>query len=70
MWTPIEDGKWKPTLVLLRIIRAATCVKWSPKGKSNQTIQFEPSFVSISLVVMVPSKWIDLNQFKVIALFT
>jgi len=26
-----EDGKWKPTLVLLRINRAATCVKWSPK---------------------------------------
>lgn len=26
-----EDGKWKPTLVLLRINRAATCVKWSPE---------------------------------------
>lgn len=25
-----EDGKWKPTLVLLRINRAATCVRWSP----------------------------------------
>ncbi|CAL8083516.1 unnamed protein product [Orchesella dallaii] len=24
------DLKWKPTLVLLRINRAATCVKWSP----------------------------------------
>lgn len=24
------DQKWKPTLVLLRINRAATCVKWSP----------------------------------------
>lgn len=31
VWTPTEDGKWKPTLVLLRINRAATCVKWSPK---------------------------------------
>uniref|UniRef100_A0A1B6M8N3 Actin-related protein 2/3 complex subunit n=1 Tax=Graphocephala atropunctata TaxID=36148 RepID=A0A1B6M8N3_9HEMI len=31
VWTLSEDGKWKPTLVLLRIIRAATCVKWSPK---------------------------------------
>ncbi|CAG7728083.1 unnamed protein product [Allacma fusca] len=31
VWT--QDGpdqKWKPTLVLLRINRAATCVKWSP----------------------------------------
>merc|ERR1719427_1562237 len=27
----LEDGKWKPTLVLLRINRAATCVRWSPK---------------------------------------
>jgi len=26
-----EDGKWSPTLVLLRINRAATCVKWSPQ---------------------------------------
>uniref|UniRef100_A0A1B0FEA8 Arp2/3 complex 41 kDa subunit n=1 Tax=Glossina morsitans morsitans TaxID=37546 RepID=A0A1B0FEA8_GLOMM len=26
----IHDGKWKPTLVLLRVDRASTCVKWSP----------------------------------------
>ncbi|KAK9686278.1 WD domain, G-beta repeat [Popillia japonica] len=30
VWTQGEDKKWKPTLVLLRINRAATCVKWSP----------------------------------------
>jgi len=30
VWTPTENG-WKPALVLLRINRAATCVKWSPK---------------------------------------
>uniref|UniRef100_A0A8D0H6K8 Actin-related protein 2/3 complex subunit n=1 Tax=Sphenodon punctatus TaxID=8508 RepID=A0A8D0H6K8_SPHPU len=29
VWT-LKDGVWKPTLVLLRINRAATCVKWSP----------------------------------------
>lgn len=29
VWTPTEQG-WKPALVLLRINRAATCVKWSP----------------------------------------
>ena len=29
VWT--HDGKeWKPSLVVLRINRAATCVKWSP----------------------------------------
>lgn len=30
VWTQSEDGKWTTTLVLLRINRAATCVKWSP----------------------------------------
>ncbi|KAI7688055.1 hypothetical protein SSS_00610 [Sarcoptes scabiei] len=30
VWT-LVDGVWKPTLVLLRINRAATCVRWSPK---------------------------------------
>lgn len=30
VWTQGEDKKWKPALVLLRINRAATCVKWSP----------------------------------------
>lgn len=29
VWT-LVNGKWKPTLVLLRTNRAATCVKWSP----------------------------------------
>jgi actin related protein 2/3 complex subunit 1A/1B len=32
VWT-YEEGKWKPTLVILRIGRAATCVKWSPDGQ-------------------------------------
>lgn len=31
VWSQTDDKKWKPTLVLLRINRAATCVKWSPK---------------------------------------
>ena len=35
VWTQGPDNKWKPTLVLLRINRAATCVKWSPKGNFN-----------------------------------
>ncbi|XP_078610702.1 actin-related protein 2/3 complex subunit 1A-B-like isoform X1 [Branchiostoma floridae x Branchiostoma japonicum] len=26
----LQDGSWRPTLVILRINRAATCVKWSP----------------------------------------
>lgn len=30
VWTQDEDKKWKPALVLLRINRAASCVKWSP----------------------------------------
>ncbi|KAF2485782.1 WD40-repeat-containing domain protein [Neohortaea acidophila] len=30
VWEPSSTGQWKPTLVLLRINRAATCVRWSP----------------------------------------
>uniref|UniRef100_UPI00358FD9E8 actin-related protein 2/3 complex subunit 1A-like n=1 Tax=Myxine glutinosa TaxID=7769 RepID=UPI00358FD9E8 len=30
VWT-LREGAWKPTLVILRINRAATCVKWSPR---------------------------------------
>ncbi|PSK55136.1 hypothetical protein B9Z65_2525 [Elsinoe australis] len=30
VWEPTSDGTWRPTLVLLRINRAATCVRWSP----------------------------------------
>lgn len=30
VWS-LVNGVWKPTLVLLRINRAATCVRWSPK---------------------------------------
>ncbi|CAL8271918.1 unnamed protein product [Lota lota] len=29
VWS-LKEGVWKPTLVLVRINRAATCVKWSP----------------------------------------
>lgn len=31
VWVQQPDGTWKHTLVLLRINRAATCVKWSPE---------------------------------------
>lgn len=30
VWEPSKTGEWKPTLVLLRINRAATCVRWCP----------------------------------------
>ncbi|CAL8090577.1 unnamed protein product [Calicophoron daubneyi] len=30
VWTKQSDGKWKPTLVVLMIDRAAICVRWSP----------------------------------------
>lgn len=30
VWTLDQRNEWKPTLVILRINRAATCVKWSP----------------------------------------
>jgi actin related protein 2/3 complex subunit 1A/1B len=31
VWVKGEDGTWRHTLVLLRINRAATCVRWSPE---------------------------------------
>ena len=31
-YVPLQpNGEWRHTLVLLRINRAATCVRWSPK---------------------------------------
>lgn len=33
VWTRDALGKWKPTLAILRISRAALCCKWSPNGK-------------------------------------
>ena len=33
VWTEQKTSEWKPTLVVLRIGRAATCIKWSPNGK-------------------------------------
>lgn len=35
VWTQKADGKWDPAWVLLRINRAATCVKWSPQGMAQ-----------------------------------
>lgn len=32
VWEPLSDGSYKPTLVLLRINRAATSAKWAPNG--------------------------------------
>ena len=32
VWEPLSDGTYKPTLVLLRINRAATCVSWASTG--------------------------------------
>ncbi|KAG0674253.1 actin- protein 2/3 complex subunit 1 [Kluyveromyces marxianus] len=32
VWEPLSNGTYKPTLVLLRINRAATCVSWASTG--------------------------------------
>ncbi|EDO19446.1 hypothetical protein Kpol_1002p94 [Vanderwaltozyma polyspora DSM 70294] len=32
VWEPLSDGSYRPTLVLLRINRAATSVSWAPSG--------------------------------------
>lgn len=33
VWTCTKGAEWRPTLVLLRLRRAATCVKWSHDGR-------------------------------------
>lgn len=50
VWTQKEDGKWDPAWVLLRINRAATCVKWSPLGISSTCIrskEFTPNLLQL-----------------------
>jgi actin related protein 2/3 complex subunit 1A/1B len=39
VWS-LQDGQWKPTLVILRINRAATQVKWSPNGNLQLIFSF------------------------------
>lgn len=33
VWNQDDQGKWIPAWVVLRMNRAAVCVKWSPQGK-------------------------------------
>ncbi len=52
VWTRCNEGKWKPTLVLLRINRAATCVRWSPlgnffKNKKSVVPSFQDFYLSL-----------------------
>lgn len=51
VWTQKEDGKWDqyPAWVLLRINRAATCVKWSPLGMIYTVTEFILEFILISI---------------------
>jgi len=42
VWKLEEKSQtWKPTLVILRITRAATAVKWSPMGKWQRTLNVD-----------------------------
>lgn len=41
----LEGAEWVPTLVILRLNRAALCVKWSPKGSGRYLPPF-PSMVN------------------------
>lgn len=45
VWTPAANGQWTPELVLLRIDRAATCVRWSPSGAYRLAMSLEPDEV-------------------------
>lgn len=44
VWVYSEGEKaWKPSLVILRINRAATCVKWSPQGEWAELYMLGPT---------------------------
>jgi hypothetical protein len=45
VWTQ-EGDEWKPHLVILRINRAATCVRWSPEGNDH-------CYINLNLVQML-----------------
>lgn len=39
VWTwEAEKNSWKPEMVVVRINRAATCVKWSPNGRFDHSL--------------------------------
>ena len=55
MWT-FGGGEWKPSLVILRINRAATTVKWSPLGNPQPWITPTVLHLSLSLSLSLPQR--------------
>ena len=56
VWT-LTGSVWKPALVILRINRAATMVKWSPNGKSVMLMYVEEVMLMGNLVSFVENKF-------------
>ena len=61
VWT-YNGSEWKPSLVILRINRAATIVKWSPSGKLLNVSVVASSLQALS-VTFVPSLTIKMHCF-------
>ena len=56
----LEGGKWKQVLVIPRINRAATCVKWSPKGRIQYVSFFGRDLIVFSSLTLFGNPPIDL----------
>ncbi|KAJ6636474.1 Actin-related protein 2/3 complex subunit 1A-A [Pseudolycoriella hygida] len=58
VWSKDQNGKFQPTLVLLRIHRAATCVKWSPL-ENKIAVGSGARLISICYFEMANNWWIS-----------
>jgi hypothetical protein len=59
VWT-LEGNRWKPTLVILRLQRAATFVQWSPK--EDQFAVASGSFRIFSCLLSLVADLLFFNQ--------
>jgi len=57
VWT-YQEGKWKPHLVILRINRAATCVKWSPE-ENKFAVGSSARLISVSYYEEEHTWWVS-----------
>ena len=60
----MEDVKWRPTLVLLKIKRAALCCKWSPDGKAFAVGSSERKCMSIVFIFQAIVRICTFNTYE------
>ena len=68
VWT-LTGNEWQPMLVILRINRAATMVKWSPNGKSCNVVSC-PNSTAQSIIGQILGTKIHVERLIMIFVFT